>query len=232
MSTRRTALIKISNKEIIDVIRYSESKMIFAEKILTPDMSQYKAKYFMLDFETGEKEPVTTTVYKLKKFGYAYEKICEKITNYVGCDAFILPDKNVLVMFEGEAGLFDRDGEMLWHRKLAYNDVPVTSLAADDEYFWSVCPGEDCVIRYNADNFNIDIRVGGKGKGTFNRPFFASADRFYIYVCCADRVRKISKDNLVVSDVDGVYEVPKRFYRLGRYSIFCKYDGLYIDKEE
>ncbi|MBR3150005.1 MAG: hypothetical protein IKF64_07535 [Eubacterium sp.] len=225
-------MIKISNNEIIDVVRYSDTKMIFAEKMLSSDLTRYKNKFFILDFNTGEKEVVTTTVYKLKKFGYAYEKICEKITSFVECDAFILKNKNVLVMFDGEAGLFDRDGEMLWQRSLSYNDSPVTSLAPETDYFWTVCKNEDCAIRYNADNFNIDIRVGGKGKGTFNKPYFASADGSFVYVCCSDRIRKISMDNLVVSDVEGVYEIPKRFYKLGRYSIFCKTDGVYLDKDE
>ena len=226
-------MIKISNREIIDVVKYSDTKVIFAEKVLTGDLTQYKAKYFILDFETGEKEPVTTTAYKLKKFGYSFEKICDKITDFINCSAIILGDKSVLVMFEGgEAGLFDRDGEMLWNKKLSFNDIPVTSLAADGDYFWTVCSSEDCAIRYNAENFNIDIRVGGKGRDTFNAPQFASADDKYVYICCSDKVRRISKDNLTVSDAEGIYDAPKRFYKLSRFSILCKSDGTYIDKDE
>ncbi len=226
-------MIKISTGEIIDVVRYSDTKVIFAEKALSPDLTTTKAKYFILDFNTGEKEAVTTTAYKLKKFGFAFETICAKMTDFISCDAIILKNRNVLVMFEGgEAGLFDRDGEMLWNKKLTYNDAAVQSLALDGDYFWTVSKSEDCVIRYNADNINVDIRIGGKDKGTFRAPFFASADEDYVYICCADRVRKISKDNLVVSDVEGLYDAPKRFYKLGKYSIICKPDGAYIDKDE
>lgn len=233
MSIRRRALIKISNSEIIDVVKYSDSKVIFAERVPSTDFTQVKARYFILDFNTGEKEAVTTTAYKLKKFGFAFEKICDKITDFINCDAIILGNRNVLVMFEGgEAGLFDREGEMLWNKTLTYNGAAITSLTPDGEYFWSVCKSEDCVIRYNAENVNVDIRIGGKDKGTFNSPFFASADSDYIYICCADRVRKISKDNLVVSDAEGIYDSPKRFYKLGRYSVICKADGAYIDKDE
>ena len=226
-------MIRITDREIIDVVRYADNKVIFAERVYTPDLNSSKAKFFMLNFDNGEKEPATTTVYKLKKFGYAYEKICDKITDFIKCDAIILKDKSVLVMFEGgEAGLFDRDGEMLWNKTLSYNGSPMASLADDGDYFWCACKSEDSVIRYNAENVNIDIRVGGKGRGTFNAPFFTSSDEKYIYVCCADRVRKISKDNLTVSDVDGIYEAPKRFYKLGRFSILVKSDGTWIDKDE
>ena len=226
-------MIKISNKEIADVVKFSDTKVIFAEKVLMGDLASTKASFFVLDFESGEKEAVTTGVYKLKKFGRSYEKICDKITDFVNCDAIILKDKSVLVMFEGgEAGLFDSDGEMLWNKKLLFNDIPVTSLAYDGEYIWCVCSGEDCVIRYNTDNFNIDIRIGGKEQNTFRSPHFASADDEYIYICCADKIRKISKEDLTVSDEEGIYEVPRRYYRLGRFSILCRYDGAYIDKDE
>ncbi|MBQ9516823.1 MAG: hypothetical protein IJR60_01935 [Eubacterium sp.] len=226
-------MIKITNREVIDVVNYSDTKVIFAEKVSLGELTQAKFKFFILDFESGEKEAVTTNVYKMKKFGHAYEKICERITDYVNCSAVMLKDRNVLVMFEGgEAGLFDREGEMLWTKKLEYNDEPVISLAADDDYFWSVCKGENCVIRFNADNFNVDIRIGGKDQDTFTAPYFASSDDEYVYICCADKVRKISKENLTVSDAEGIFDTPNRFYKLGRFSILCSYDGTYIDKDE
>ena len=220
-------MIKIAHN-VIDVVKYSDTKVIFAEQNISG-----KTKFFILDFDTGEKEPVTTNVYKLKKFGYAYEKICDKITDYINCDSVILADKSVLVMFEGgETGLFNREGEMLWTKKWEYNGSPVTSPTYDGEFIWCACKSEDCVVRYSADNFNIDIRIGGKDKGTFNSPVFASADSEYIYVCCSDRVRKISKENLTVSDAEGIFDIVKKFYKLGRFSIICKTDGTFIDKDE
>ncbi|MBQ7203789.1 MAG: hypothetical protein IJS03_07225 [Eubacterium sp.] len=226
-------MIKISNREIIDIVRYSDSKMIFAEKPMFGDIKNCKASYFILNFETGEKEAVTTKVYLLKKFGFAFEKICSKITDFTQCDTVVLKNKDVLVLFpDGQAGLFNREGEMIWNKKLTYKNMPVMSLAEDGDYFWCVCKDGDCAIRYNSDNFNIDIRIGAKGKGTFNSPAFLSSDRDNIYVCCADRVRKISKDNLTVTDIPGLYDVPKKFYKVGRYSIIGKADGTYIDKDE
>ncbi|MBR1531153.1 MAG: hypothetical protein IJ643_03715 [Eubacterium sp.] len=226
-------MIKITNKNIIDVVKYSDTIIIFAESVPMGDLAEAKSNFFILDFETGEKEVVTTSVYKMKKYGHAFERICQQISEYVNCSAIILENKNVLVMSEdSEAGLFDRDGELVWTKKLRYNDEPVTSLVNDGEYFWSVCKNEDSVIRFNAENFNTDIRIGGKEQDTFSAPYFASADENYVYVCCSDKVRKISKDDLTVSDVDGIYETPKQFYKLGRFSILCNFDGTYIDKDE
>jgi len=227
-------VIKISSREVIDIVRYSESKIIFAEKVPLPQMNQYKVNYFILNFDSGEKEVITKRAYLLKKFGYAFEKISETIADFVQCEAVILADKSVLVIFpNGQSGLFDREGNMLWNKELRYNDSVVSSLAYDKDAFWCVCENENCVIRYSTDNFTIDIRVGSKEADTFQRPQFVSADEKNVYVCCKDnRVRSISKDNLIVSDVRGDFENIQRYYRFGRFSILCKADGTYIDKEE
>ncbi|MFR5876253.1 MAG: hypothetical protein ACLUFN_07160 [Eubacterium sp.] len=226
-------MLKISNKEIIDIIKFSESKVIFVEKKPFGDLSQYKANYFILNFETGEKEVVTKSAYLMRKFGPNYEKITESIANYVQCDVAVLTDKNVLVIFpNGQTGLFDSAGGMKWNGTLKYNDKIVSGIATDNDYFWSCCKDENCVIRYSSDNIKVDIRIGGKEATTFTKPDFVSADDEYIYVCCDGlKVRKIDKSNFTVSDVKGSYIGLKKFYKLGKFSIICTSDGAYIDKD-
>lgn len=225
-------MIKISNKEIIDVIKYADNKAIFVEKNPIGDLTKYKASYFVLNFENGEKEVITKSAYLLKKLGSSYEKITETIANFVNCDAAIFDNRSVITVFSnGQAGMFDSQGEIVWNGVLKHNEAVVNGLAQDGGYFWSVCESEDCVIRYNAENFNVDIRIGSKEADTFNKPSFISSDDENIYVCCANgRVRKIDRTNLTVSDV-GTYDGIKRFYKLGKFSIICSYDGLYIDKD-
>jgi len=222
---------KITNKEIIDVVRFSKDKLVFAEKNPLADNLQYNANYYIVNFATGEKEVVTKKAYMLKKFGSAYEKICDKISDYIQCEAMILSDKSVLIVFpNGQAGLFDAQGELLWIKDFRYNNKPVFSLAQDGEYFWCVCKEENCVMRYNADNFTVDIRIGSNDNSSFNAPHFASSDEDYVYICCNEnKVRKIDKKTLIVSDVETNIPSLQRFYRFKGYSIFCCSDGLYFE---
>jgi hypothetical protein len=219
--------------EIIDIVKYSDSKIIFVEKKPFGDMAQYKVDYFILNFDSGEKEVITKNAYLLKKFGSNYKKIIEKVANYVQCDAYCMPNKNVIVIFpNGQAGLFDSNGEMIWNSTLTYNDKIVTCAADDEEYFWTCCKDENCVIRYSCDNIKVDIRIGGKDSSTFSNPDSVSSDENYIYVCCDGcKVRKINKSNFAVTDIDGTYDGLKKFYKHDRFSIICTANGAYIAKD-
>lgn len=223
---------KITNKEIIDVVKFSDDKLVFVQKNPLSDSMQSKIDYYIINFAKGEKEVVTKKAYLLKKFGAAYEKITEKISDYIQCRAMILSDKTVFVVFpNGQAGLFDSNGELLRIKELTYNDKPVCSLAEDEDSFWCVCRDENCVMKYNAENFAVDIRIGSKDASTFSQPHFVSADENYVYVCCnGNKVRKIDKSTLIVSDVEESYPDLERYYKFKGYSIICCADGLYFDE--
>jgi hypothetical protein len=228
---RVKTLVKISNKEIIDVIKYSNDKAIFVEKNPLLD-GQYKITYFVLNFNNGEKEVITKNAYLLKKFGSGFNQITETISNYAECESAIFPDRSTFVIFSnGQAGLFANNGEMKWNGELKYNENPVNSVAMDGDYFWSCCKDENAVIRYGCENLKVDIRIGSNDSETFVKPSFVSADDENIYICCNEsQVRKIDKSNFTVSDVKGIFNGIKRFYKFGEYYIICKYDGAYIDK--
>jgi len=222
---------KISNKEIIDVVKFSKDKLIFVSKNpLEPSLD--KAEYYIINFATGEKEVVTKKAYMLKKFGSSYEKIGEKISDFIQCQAMILKDKSVLVVFpNGQAGLFDSNGELSWIKELKHNDSPVYSLAPDEDSFWCVCTDENCVMRFSTDNYSVDIRIGSKDASTFSKPSFASSDGEFVYICSQDgSVRKIDKSTLIVSDVVEKVVNLQRYYKFKGVSIFCLTDGLYFEK--
>lgn len=224
-------MLRISNKEIIDVVKYSDDKVIIVEKVLLGDFSSYKPNYFVIDLNSGDKEVITKNAYLMIKFGSSYESIIAAVNNYAECESMILPSKNVLVVFpNGQAGVFDSDGEIKWNGTLKYNDSIVNGLAADGEYFWACCKGQNCVIRYTAENAKIDIRIGSANAETFVNPEFVSQDDEYIYVCCnSSNVRRIDKSNFVVSDVGSVVPGLKRYYKFGNTSILCTASGAYMD---
>ncbi|MBQ9530939.1 MAG: hypothetical protein IJR70_02590 [Eubacterium sp.] len=221
---------KITNKEIIDVVKFSDDKLIFVQRNPMSDPTQFKADYYIINFSTGVREVVTKKAYLLKKFGAAHEKICETISDFIKCQAMILKDKSVLVVFpNGQIGLFDGEGNLMWNKELSYNNSPVFSLAEDEDAFWCVCKDENSVMRYSTDNFTVDIRIGSKEAQTFAQPIFLSADEKYVYVCCGNRVRRIDKQSLIVDDINDYYPNLNRFYRFKDVSIICCSDGLYFD---
>lgn len=224
-------MFKVTSKDLIDVVKYTDDKIILVEKLPSIE-GGYKANYFILNLKTLEKEVVTKNAYLIKKFGNrAFKRIGESIADFSDCEAVILPNRNVFIIFSnGQCAMYDRGGEMLWQKTLTYNDKKVTSLAADGEYVWCCCKDEDCVIRYLADGnkLNLDLRIGSPAADTFNAPCFVSSDEDGIYVCCRDRLRKINRSDFIVSDVSRELKGLKRFYRFGKYSLICTSDGAYI----
>lgn len=226
-------MIKISNREIVDVLRYSEEEVLLVEKVPDINTPSYKVNYFILNFSTGEKEIVTKDAYLLRKYGSKRKEISKKLGNFVMPGAMILEDRSVLVIYpNGETGLFDPDGNLLRDGLLSYNDKPVSGIAEDGNCFWSVCEGENAVIRYFCDGAKMDIRIGGKNQPTFSSPHFVSSDKDYIYVCCEHSyVRKISKTDFTVTDVNKRYQNLTGYYKFGNFAIITTYDGAYCDKD-
>ncbi len=226
-------LIKISNRTIVDVVRFSADKAILVEKVPKLDGENYNVNYFILNFTDGKKEIVTRDAYLLKKFGSRRKEISEKLGNFVTPSAMILQNRRVLVVYPtGDTGLFDEEGNLVRDGLLTYNDSSVSCIAEDGEYFWSVCENENSVIRFYADTAKTDIRIGGKEQATFNSPHFVSADEMYVYVCCNhSTVRRIDKKTLAVSDINRIYDGLTGYYKFGKFAIVTTFDGAYCDKD-
>ena len=115
----------------------------------------------------------------------------------------------------GEAGIFDRDGELTWSGYFKYHDETVNSLALDGKYFWCICPAEYCAIRYSCQNMQVDLRIGGKDATTFVKPTHISVGDGDIYVCSStNKVRKIDGNDLTVSDYLTFEESVKQFLQV------------------
>ncbi len=223
-------MIKISTKEIVDVLKFDRNKAIIVEKRPILNTNQFKAKYSVVDFENKTLEVLTKKAYLFKKFGSAFEKISEIIPNFVQCDAAILYDRRVLVIYpNGEAGIFDREGELAWSGYFKYHDEIVNSLSLDGRYFWCICPNESCVIRYSCQTMQVDLRIGGKDTSTFVNPTHISVDDGEIYVCSStNKVRRIDGNDLTVSDYLTFEERVKQFYKFGDYAIAILSSGTYL----
>ncbi|MGN0533569.1 MAG: hypothetical protein ACI4IK_04340 [Eubacterium sp.] len=221
---------QISTKEIVDIIKYNDHSAVIVEKIPLANSSQYKARYSVVDFDTKSIDVITKGAYLLKKFGPNYKKISEIMPNFVQCEASVLYDRRVLAIFpNGEAGIFDRDGELEWNGSFDYHDKPIKCLAPEGKYFWSVCRDENCVIRYSSQNMKLDLRIGGKDASTFVSPTHISCCDGDLYVCCDNnKVRKIDRLNYTVSDYLNFNDTVKMYYKIGDNAIAVMQSGTYV----
>ena len=224
-------MIRISTKEIVDILPYGDGKAIVVEKNpLSTQEKRFKATYSVVDFEKKTKEVLTKNAYLLRKFGTAFKAISETIPNFVQCGAAILYDKRVLVIYpNGEAGIFDREGDLSWSGYFRYHNQIVCGLALEGKYFWTICPAEGCAIRYSCQTMQVDLRIGGKEAPTFVNPTHISADGENIYVCSHNKkVRKIEGANFTVSDYLRFDENVSAYYKFGKYSIAVLESGTYL----
>ncbi|GFI70868.1 hypothetical protein IMSAG250_00048 [Clostridiales bacterium] len=223
-------MIRVSTKDIIDILPYGDGKAILVEKKPLVNSAQFKAEYSVIDFENKSKNVLTKNAYLLKKFGSSFKEISETIPNFVQCDAGILYDKRVLVIYpNGEAGIFSREGELSWSGYFNYHDEIVSGLALDGKYFWSICPSENSVIRYYSQTMQVDLRIGGKDASTFLNPTHISADSGDIFVCCGgNKVRRIDGNDFTVSDYLNFDEQIKQYHRFGNHSIAVLSSGTYL----
>lgn len=220
----------ISTKEIVDIVKYSDDSVILVEKIPLTNPNQYKVQYSVVDFKNKSIDVSTKSAYLLKKFGANFKRISEIIPNFVQCEAAVLYDRRVLAIYpNGEAGIFDREGELDWSGSFDYHEKPVKCLSLEGKYFWSVCPEENCVIRYSCQNMKVDLRIGGKDAKTFINPTYICYADGDFYVCCDNnKVRRIDGSNYTVSDYINFNNMVKRFYKYGPYSIAVMADGTYV----
>ncbi len=223
-------MIRVSTKDIIDILPYGDGKAILVEKKPLVNSAQFKAEYSVIDFENKSKNVLTKNAYLLKKFGSSFKEISETIPNFVQCDAGILYDKRVLVIYpNGEAGIFSREGELSWSGYFNYHDEIVSGLALDGKYFWSICPSENSVIRYYSQTMQVDLRIGGKDASTFLNPTHISADSGDIFVCCGgNKVRRIDGNDFTVSDYLNFDEQIKQYHRFDNHSIAVLSSGTYL----
>ncbi len=221
---------QISTKEIVDIVRYNDTSVILVEKIPINKPGQFKVQYSVVSFTDRKIEPSTKSAYLLKKFGANFKRISEIIPNFVQCEASILYDRRVLAVYpNGEAGIFDRDGELEWSGEFEYHGNPVSCAALEGKYFWCVCPKENCVIRYSAQNMKVDLRIGGIDADTFVNPTHISYDGKDLFVCCDNnKVRRIDGANYTASDYLNFHNRIEKYYKYGDYAIAVMADGAYF----
>ncbi len=219
---------KIFDGEILDIIPYA-SGFIFAEKIALSN-KKIKVSYTAYSFDTSMVYPVTKGAYLLTKYGGAFKAISNQLSNYVTCDAGQLPDRQIIIVYpQGEAGIFNQEGELTWFGSLTYHDFPVQSVIVDGKYFWCAVPQGDAVIRYNTRTMKMDLRIGGGSNSCFQNPNSMSLYDGKLYVCDVGtcKVRVMHLQDYTVKDFLK-FDVPVfKYMRMGKNEVVVREDGVY-----
>lgn len=221
---------RICNSEVIDLIQYSNG-FIFAEKKPLPnDYKRYKVSYSVYDFNSRQIQKITKGAYLLKKFGPAYKQISDQLNNYVVCSTITLYDRRTLILYPtGEAGIFAKDGELVWSGEYHYHDYPIRGLVADGKYFWSLVPHENCILRYNSHNMKVTLRIGSREADTFVAPEHISLSENTFYVCCGNgKVKAVDANNYAVKDYLRFDEPVHMFLKIGSNRVACLNSGMYV----
>ncbi len=220
---------KLMDIDIADIIPFSKG-VIVAKK---DTLKNGETRIFYITYDVKLERPSQSTkgAYLLNKFGPAYEKITEKLEDYLSCEATILPNKHVAIVYTtGELGLFNENGDLYWTGDLQYRECPVSSVASEGKYLWCVVPDNNCVIRYSPVIEKIVLRIGGDSSTAFLNPISISNYDNKLYVCNHQscKIRTIDLKDFTVADYKEFEEPIYRYMRTNDRELVELDSGVYM----
>lgn len=220
---------KISGTDIFDLIPF-KSGFIYVKKAELENGS-FKLKFYGYDVKRMENSPVTKSVYLLSKFGPSFNVIAEKLGDYASCEAGILPNKYVVVVYPtGEMGLFDEKASLIWTGDLQYKDCPVQSLTVDGNNIWCCVPKLNSIINYSIVNKKVSMRIGGDTSTAFSNPIAVIKYDNDLFITNKEscKVRIISLDDYSASDFRLFDEPVLKYIRTCGKEVVLLESGIYI----
>ncbi|HIT53895.1 MAG TPA: hypothetical protein IAD07_08145 [Candidatus Fimivicinus intestinavium] len=181
--------------------------------------------------KTREIVPVRRKAYLRRKFGPGYERIVERLGDYVSCDAACLPDGETVVLYPGgELGFFSKEGRPCWRGAFTYRGCGVSGLAADGAFFWSAVPEQNAVVRFSVATKKVVLRVGGGASHVFDGPCTLARYGRALYVCNerAHSISTVSLDRYVVRDYQHFHEPVYQFFRWQEEELAVLRSGVYL----
>lgn len=220
---------KIVDFEVCDIIPFS-SGIIFAKKEMLDD-NRCKVTFYGFDIKKNKKVPVTKSVYQLNKFGNAFKLICDELGDYISCDAAIMQNKDVAVVYpSGETGLFDYEGRNKWSGDLFYHDCPVKSVVADGRYIWCTVPEQNAIINYSIPHKKFSMRIGGDSSTAFDNPdsLYVYGDELFVCNLGSCKIRTINLKDYSVNDFRQFDEPVRKYLRVCGREVVVLDSGIYI----
>lgn len=220
---------KLMDIDIVDIIPFNKG-IIVARKDTLPS-GNTKISFFTYDVKLERPTASTRSAYLLNKFGENFEKIAEQLSDFIYCDAAVLPNKHVAVSYaSGELGIFNDKGELYWTGDLQYRDCSVSGVAPEGKYIWCVVPENNCIVRYSPSSEKIVLRIGGDSSTAFLNPVSISVYDNKLYICNYEsrKIRTVDLKDYTVSDYKIFEEPVYRYIRTNDRELVELESGVYM----
>ncbi len=220
---------KIMDIDIADIIPFSKGIIVARKDTLKSGKT--KISFFTYDVKLERPTASTRGAYLLNKFGEKYEAISEQLSDFIYCDAAILPNKHVAVAYtSGEIGLFNDKGELYWTGDLQYKDCPISGVVPEGKYIWCVVPENNCIIRYSPTTEKIVLRIGGDSSTAFLNPVSLNVYENKLYICNYQscKIRTVNLKDFSVADYKSFDEPVYRYIKTNDREIVELESGVYM----
>lgn len=213
----------------VDIIPYHKG-LIFIQKI-NIENSGTKLRILGCNFETREINTLTKSAYFMNKFGEAYKEISEQLADPIGCSAAHLSGKKTAVVYDnGETGIFDRTGKLIWTGDLLYDGAPVNSAAAEGSSFWCVARKRNSVLKYSVSSKRFAFRLGSKDSLAFLVPYHVSKYGNELFVSCPglNAIKTINLKTFEVDEYCRFKEPVFKYLQFKNFEIVVLSSGVYV----
>ncbi len=220
---------KIMDIDIADIVPFSKGIIVARKDTLSTGKT--KISFFTYDVKLERPTASTRGAYLLNKYGEKYEKIAEQLSDFIYCDAAILPNKHVAIAYtSGEIGLFNDKGELYWTGDLQYKGCPISGVVPEGKYIWCVVPDNNCIIRYSPTTEKIVLRIGGDSSTAFLNPVSINVYENKLYICNYQscKIRTVNLKDFTVEDYKTFDEPVYRYIKTNDREIVELESGVYI----
>ena len=220
---------KIMDIDIADIVPFSKGIIVARKDTLSSGKT--KISFFTYDVKLERPTASTRGAYLLNKYGEKYEKIAEQLSDFIYCDAAVLPNKHVAIAYtSGEIGLFNDKGELYWTGDLQYKGCPISGVVPEGKYLWCVVPENNCIIRYSPTTEKIVLRIGGDSSTAFLNPVSISVYENTLYICNYQscKIRTVNLKDFTVADYKTFDEPVYRYIKTNDREIVELESGVYI----
>ncbi len=220
---------KIMDIDIADIVPFSKGIIVARKDTLKNGKT--KISFFTYDVKLERPTASTRGAYLLNKFGEKYEAISEQLSDFIYCDAAVLPNKHVAIAYtSGEIGLFNDKGELYWTGDLQYKGCPISGVVPEGKYIWCVVPENNCIIRYSPTTEKIVLRIGGDSSTAFLNPVSLNVYENKLYICNYQscKIRTVNLKNFSVEDYKTFDEPVYRYIKTNDREIVELESGVYM----
>ncbi len=220
---------RIVNADLLDILPCEHGFLYVDKEEL--ESGGIKASFYSYDQNDNSISPVKKKFYLETKFGKAFHAIADNLGNFIDCDAAILGNKGVAVLYDkGELLIFNSEGSVVWSGELLYHDQPVRGLAVDGKCIWSTVPTFNAVINYSPAEKRVMLRIGGGSSTAFSKPVSVTKILNKLYICNENscKIRTIKLEDYSVKDYITFNEPVYKYFKVYDKEYAVLESGVYV----